>query len=174
MTVKKKKKDTTTVTTTSGRRNADSPNSPSSVKQRKRKNKTYGKSDNTRKKGTRQGMLYDDYADDNARRDIESRLSLRSSSATRRETRRSSRSKTRKANEVIEILGSSSEEESSDEEEVISPGHNESNQFVEVSCDIAYCSRIVHTHTSLSLSQLAYFILFLSNRVQQSLPPYVT
>lgn len=96
---------------------------------KKRRDKSYAKSDNTRKKGNRQGMRYDEEW-----RDVESKLSLRSSSSTRR-----TRSKTRKAknkDEVIEILDSSSEEESSEEEEVFSPGPNESNQFVEVSCNL--------------------------------------
>jgi hypothetical protein len=98
---------------------------------KKRKDKTYA----TKKKLSKQGMLLDDYADDAEYREIESRRqSYQSSSATRR-----TRSKTRKAknkDEVIEILDSSSEEESSDEEEVLSPKRNESNQFVEVSCDM--------------------------------------
>ena len=133
---------------------------------KKRKDKTYAKSDNTRKKGNRQGMRYDDdadddYADDKEWRVMESqkqsqRSLARSSSATRR-----TRSKTRKAknkDEVIEILDSSSEEESSDEEEMFSPGHDESNRIVEVSCDIAEWARFVYKH----LLSNWYHILFLT------------
>lgn len=138
------------------------------MSRKKRKDKTYAKSDNTRKKGNRQGMRYDnDYADDDddEYREIESRRESQRTLAPRR-----TRSKTRKAknkDEVIEILDSSSEEESSDEEEVLSPKHNERNQFVEVSCHIADWTRFfLHT---LYLNWRNIFSL--SSRVQQSLPP---
>lgn len=117
------------------------------MSRKKRKDKTYAKSDNTRKKGNRQGMRYDnDYADDDddEYREIESRRESQRTLAPRR-----TRSKTRKAknkDEVIEILDSSSEEESSDEEEVLSPKHNERNQFVEVSCHIAVGLVSFYTH----------------------------
>jgi hypothetical protein len=132
---------------------------------KKRKDKTYA----TKKKLSKQGMLPDDYADDDEWRGVEPQRQLQRSLAPRR-----TRSKTRKAknkDEVIEILDSSSEEESSDEEEVLSPKRNESNQFVEVSCcGIADWTRFVNT---LFLSQLASYP-FLSSRVQQSLPSQVT